>query len=202
MIRIARVLFAAWLLAAVLAGRAGASTGVADTGSTVGGAGRFALAISGLPDSLVATELPGNALQRLWDRSELEILATRFRDRLAVAGRYDATLRLALVEGSGTTPGSATLSLVLDAAAPSARAAGAGTAAPSGGSAASASRAVAVVRQTGGAGLPDLARDFERGSKGSATPGAIAAGPRRHSRSGGRARATTAPPSFSTRWRW
>src|SRR5207344_2708161 len=114
----------------------------------------------------VAAEVPDNALQRLWDRSELEIMATRLRDRLAVAGRYDATLRLALVEGSGTTPGSATLSMILDAGAPGTQAAG--TAGPSGGSAAPTSRAVAVVRQTGGAGLPDLARDFERGSKGSA----------------------------------
>lgn len=156
MIRIARAAFVACLLAAALAGRAGATPGDEAAGSTVDGAGRFTLAVSGLPDSLVATELPGSALQRLWDRSELEILATRLRDRLAVAGRYEATLRLALVEGSGTTPGSATLSLV----------SGAG---------ASAARALAVVRQTGG-GLEDPARDFERGSKGSATPGGIAAG--------------------------
>lgn len=167
MIRIARVAFVAWFFAAALAGRAGASPGDAAAGSTVDGAGRFTLAVSGLPDSLVATELPGNALQRLWDRSELEILAARLRDRLAVAGRYDATLRLALVEGSGTTPGSATLSVVYGAAS--------GAASPAS-SVAPASRAVAVVRQTGGAGLPDLARDFERGSKGAATPGAIAAG--------------------------
>lgn len=173
MIRIARVAFLAWLFAAALAGRAGASPGDEASGLAVDGTGRFTLTTSGLPDSLVATEFPGHTLQRLWDRNELEILATRFRDRFALAGRYDATLRLTLVEGSGTTPGSATLSLALDAAAPAAHAARA--TAPAGGSAAPASGAVAVVRQNGG-GLPDPAQVFDRGSKGSATPGAIAAG--------------------------
>ncbi|MGH7682423.1 MAG: hypothetical protein ACRENN_10625, partial [Candidatus Eiseniibacteriota bacterium] len=125
-------------------------------GEPADGAGRFTLEISGLADSLVAAELRGGSIDRLWDRGELETLAARLRDRMAVLGLYNATLKLSLVEGSGTTPGSAKL-FATDGAAPT-------------------PRAVAVVRQTGGGGLPDPARDFERGSKGAATPGAIAAG--------------------------
>lgn len=118
---------------------------------------RYSLAVEGIPDSLLWGG-EARALDRLWGGAELTELAGRVRDRLLALGRYDATLRLATVPGSGSTPGSALLSLVGESSA--------------GGKA----RAVAVVKQGTPPGLPDIVKSFERGSRGEANPAAIAAG--------------------------
>jgi hypothetical protein len=67
-----------------------------------------------LDDSLLgaATEEPVFAARaRLWGRSELEALAARVRDRLAVRGRLTASVRLVLGPVEGTSPGVARLGI-------------------------------------------------------------------------------------------
>ena len=136
--------------------------------AVVDAAPRFSLTTEAIPDSLVPAELmPAGGTARLWTRGELTTLAARLRDRLLMLGRYDATVRLTLVDGSGTTPGQAALTLMGTAGA---------TAAGSVPTAARSPRAIAVVNAGAAAGLPRAAQAFERGSRGDATPAAIAAG--------------------------
>ncbi len=119
---------------------------------------RFAFHCIGLPDTLLRSEpMAAGTLERLWDRAELEALAGRLRERLAGLSRYDATLRLVLVPGAGTSPGTAMMTLVT-ASAPGVFP----------------RRAVAVMAQ--GSDFPGAQRSFLRGSGGSASPEAIAAG--------------------------
>ncbi len=128
------------------------------------------LSAEGIPDSLFRDEAPVSDLfARLWERRELEALAGRLRDRLLLLGRYDATVRLLIVNGSGTAPGSA--KLTLRSATDLDRTIG-GAAMPPNGS----PRAVAVVAGSAPAGPLDPVRSFERGSRGEASPGGIAAG--------------------------
>jgi outer membrane protein assembly factor BamA len=123
-----------------------------------------------IPDSLLHLEIAGPDSARLWERVELESLAGRLRERLAGEGRYGATLRLTLVPGVGSSPGTASLELVVAAGAAPAATPGTphGPAFPP--------RAVLVLSPAGGAGLPGADRSFLRGSRGLTTPGAIAGG--------------------------
>jgi len=73
---------------------------------------RFILDASSLDDSLLAgatEERVPAARARLWDRAEAEALAARLRDRLAIRGDLEASVRLVLLPGPGTTPGIARL---------------------------------------------------------------------------------------------
>jgi len=129
-----------------------------------------------IPDSLLRSEIAGADSARLWERVELESLAGRLRERLAREGRYDETVRLTLVPGSGSSPGSASLEL-LDAAGsapgvPTETAGGPHSA----GAPHPAAHAVLVFSPSGAAGLPGAERSFERGSRGLTTPEAIAGG--------------------------
>jgi hypothetical protein len=129
---------------------------------------KYGLSVEAIPDSLLRDEASGgDPLARLWDRPELESLAARLRDRLLRLGRYDATVGLMLVSGSGTEPGIARLSL-----SPPPAVGGVAGGSPVGGP----TRAVAVVAGGVPAGMPDPVRSFERGSRGNAGPDAIAAG--------------------------
>ena len=120
---------------------------------------RFALHVEGLPDSVTAAETGETApLERLWQRAEIERLAGRVRDRLALLGRYDAVVRLTLEEGSGTTPGTATIRVETHAAPPQAPAPALRLASP------------------GAVGIHDPAGVFARGAKGGVSPQAIAGG--------------------------
>jgi hypothetical protein len=121
-------------------------------------AARFSLSTEGIPDSLLRIEVSDRS--RLWGRQELEALAGRLRDDLLLLGRYDATVRLSIVNGSGTSAGSAIVALRSTAPA------GPATKPP---------RAIAVIAD-GGHGPFDAARSFARGSKGAAGPAEIAAG--------------------------
>lgn len=126
-------------------------------GGSVDDASRFSLSVEGIPDSILwGGEAPRR--DQLWGGAALTELAGRVRDRLLGLGRYDATIRLAMVPGSGSTPGTASLSLL-------------GNFAPGVGA-----RAVAVVKQGTPPGLSDVVKSFERGSQGATSPGAIAAG--------------------------
>src|SRR5881628_825583 len=71
---------------------------------------KYSLSAEGVPDSLFGAEAAG-LFARLWERGELEALAGRLRDRMLRQGRYDAALRLTIVDGSGTAPGAAALTL-------------------------------------------------------------------------------------------
>ena len=123
---------------------------------------RFALRVEGIADSVVAAEAGGAApLERLWQRTEIERLAGRLRDRLALYGRYDALVRLTLEEGSGTTPGTATIQVegTAPGPAPARHPAPALRLAPS-----------------GAVGIHDPSGVFARGAKGDVSPQAIAGG--------------------------
>ena len=122
---------------------------------------RFALRVEGVADSVIAAETGEAApLERLWQRTEIERLAGRLRDRLALNGRYDALVRLTLEEGSGTTPGTATLRV--EGTAPT-------QAVPS--------PAPALrLAPPGAVGIHDPAGVFVRGARGGVSPQAIAGG--------------------------
>jgi hypothetical protein len=161
--------FLAVLLVCPPAAPASQSEAGADRGADEGP--RYSLSLSGIPDSVVFAEAGTvGALDRLWTRKDLTTLAERARDRYVVLGRYDATVRLTIVEGSGSTPGRAALSLIATPP-PGAAAGGAAPPAPQG-----PNRSLAVVRSGGGEEMPDAQRAFDRGSRGAATPAAIAAG--------------------------
>ena len=84
---------------------------------------RFALQAAGIDDSLLsaAAEEPASAARaRLWGRLELEALASRLRDRVAVLGAIEAAVRLVLHPGGGSSPGEATLRIDYPDAAPGA----------------------------------------------------------------------------------
>jgi outer membrane protein assembly factor BamA len=73
---------------------------------------RFVLETASLPDSILsaAAEEPARAARdRLWARLELEALAARVRDRLALSGALEAAIRLTLDPGEGSSPGRAWL---------------------------------------------------------------------------------------------
>ena len=185
--RRARLLGLDWVLAAIAAtatfAAAAALTATAALAAPSSGDGplrdpapKFALSVAGIPDSLLREEGP-DPFARLWDRVELESLAGRIRDRLLLVGRYDATVTLAIVSGSGTAPGAARISLD-----PVDRTGGVGGAVPHTPSAPStppmgaSAHVVAVVAGGVPAGLSDPARSFERGARGDAGPSGIAAG--------------------------
>ncbi|HET9940735.1 MAG TPA: hypothetical protein VFR25_06510, partial [Candidatus Eisenbacteria bacterium] len=122
---------------------------------------RFALHVEGVADSVIAGETGETApLERLWQRTEIERLAGRLRDRLALLGRYDAVVRLTLEEGSGTTPGTATIRVEGTAPAPPAP-----PLAPA-----------LRLAPPGAVGIHDPAGVFARGAKGGVSPQAIAGG--------------------------
>ena len=160
-------LMGAWLLLPMIP--APTSAGPAVASGAADGSARYSLAVSGIPDSLLSVTLgAGGSIGRLWTRAELTTLATHLRDLLLALGRYDATVRLAIVDGSGSTPGASTLSMISPT-----------PIAPTGehpGQAASAVRAIAVVHFSSPDHVPDAARAFDRGSNGAATPAAIASG--------------------------
>ena len=84
---------------------------------------RFALQAAAIDDSLLsaAAEEPAPAARaRLWGRLELEALASRLRDRVAVRGSLEAAVRLVLHPGGGSSPGEATLRVDHPDAAPGA----------------------------------------------------------------------------------
>ena len=83
---------------------------------------RFTLGAASIDDSLLAiaaNESASVARARLWGGLELEALAARIRDRLALQGSLEAAVRLVLRPGEGTSPGEATLRV--DAPLPSKR---------------------------------------------------------------------------------
>ncbi|HEX5031313.1 MAG TPA: BamA/TamA family outer membrane protein [Candidatus Eisenbacteria bacterium] len=125
---------------------------------------RFALHVEGVPDSVIAGETGEAApLERLWHRAEIERLAGRLRDRLALLGRYDAVVRLTLEEGSGTTPGTATMRV--EGTVPAKAAAPARGPAPA-----------LRLAPPGAVGIHDPAGVFARGARGGVSPQAIAGG--------------------------
>jgi hypothetical protein len=156
-------LVAAALLASAPRARASDGTGAAASAS------RFTLRVEGVADSVIAAETGEVApLDRLWQRGEIERLAGRVRDRLALLGRYDAMVRLVLEEGSGTTPGTATLRIE------GATASGVGVE-PSTGPAKAPAPALRLASPDAG-GIHDPAAVFARGAKGGVSPQAIAGG--------------------------
>src|SRR5881628_2053290 len=169
----AGVLLAMVLLAAVFLAVALLAASPALSASSTGDGSlrepKYSLSAEGVPDSLFGAEAAG-LFARLWERGELEALAGRLRDRMLRQGRYDAALRLTIVDGSGTAPGAAALTLrpLVEAGGavegPAPRIVGP-------------PRVVAVI--AGGAppaGLPDPARSFDRGCRGDAGPRGIASG--------------------------
>jgi hypothetical protein len=156
-------LVAAALLASAPSARASDGSGVAASAS------RFTLRVEGVADSVIAAETGEVApLDRLWQRGEIERLAGRVRDRLALMGRYDATVRLVLEEGSGTTPGTAML-----------RVEGAAASGIGGESRAEPAKAPAPTLRLAppdAGGIHDPAAVFARGARGGVSPQAIAGG--------------------------
>ncbi len=78
---------------------------------------RYRLEASAVPDSTLAAaseSAPVAARARLWGRAEVEALASRVRDLLAVGGHFDAAVRLVLRPGPGTSPGTAALTIAGD----------------------------------------------------------------------------------------
>ena len=156
-------LVAAALLAPAPRARASEGSGVATSDS------RFTLRVEGVADSVIAAETGEMApLDRLWQRGEIERLAGRVRDRLALLGRYDATVHLVLEEGSGTTPGTATLRIL------GATAYGIGAESRAGPAKAPAPALRLAPADAGG--IHDPAAVFARGAKGGVSPQAIAGG--------------------------
>jgi outer membrane protein assembly factor BamA len=140
-----------------------------DDGGVEAPASRFALRVEGVADSVIAAETGEVApLDRLWQRGEIERLAGRVRDRLALLGRYDATVQLVLEEGSGTTPGTATLRIE------AATASGIGGESRAG-PAKAPSPALRLAPPDAG-GIHDPAAVFARGARGGVSPQAIAGG--------------------------
>jgi outer membrane protein assembly factor BamA len=120
----------------------------------------FALRVEGVADSVIAAETGEAApLERLWQRTEVERLAGRLRDRLALNGRYDALVRLTLEEGSGTTPGTATIAVEGATPAP-----------------APAQHPALRLAPPGAVGIHDPSSVFARGAQGGVSPQAIAGG--------------------------
>ena len=154
------------LLLAVACALLASPAPASETGSGSPGS-KYTVRIEGVSDSLVAAFAEGSgARERLWTREELELLASRLRDGLISLRRYDATVRLALVEGDGTAPGSAAVTV-----------SGATHAVNSvvpGGDAAT--RAVPHVRTTDPRRAGEAEAAFTRGAAESASPQAIAAG--------------------------
>ena len=104
-------LMACALLAAVACG-AGAGTVLASPERALLRGDRFRLEAAAIDDSLLANaanEPASVARAHLWGGLELEALAARLRDRLALQGSLEAAVRLVLRPGEGTTPGEATL---------------------------------------------------------------------------------------------
>lgn len=133
---------------------------------------RFTLRVEGVADSVIMAETgEPTALDRLWQRGEIERLAGRIRDRLALLGRYDATVQLVLEEGSGTTPGTATLRV--EKTAPGEAPQATTQAAPG---AASAMAPALRIAPSDAGGIHDPAGVFARGAKGGVSPQAIAGG--------------------------
>jgi len=167
--RLASLCVGVLLAAALLTASRALSASSAGDGSLREAAPKYSLSAEGIPDSLFRDEAAG-LFARLWERGEIEALAARVRDRMLRQGRYDAALRLTIVDGSGTAPGAAALTLrpLLQAGGdverPEPRIVGP-------------PRVVAVI--AGGApaaGLPDPARSFDRGCRGDAGPAGIASG--------------------------
>ena len=149
----ARLLVLALLLLAPCAASASPEAGARGS--------RYLLEADVLPDSVlaaVAHEGAAAARARLWGRAECEALASRVRDLMAVGGRLDATVRLVLRPGPGTSPGTASLSLVGEAASVATQGAASRDAAPR------PLRAVARGVTEGRVG-PTLARAFERAAR-------------------------------------
>ena len=132
---------------------------------------RYAIHVEGVADSLVrALTGESDAAERLWSRGDLERFGSRLRDALISLRRYDATVRLQLVEGEGTAPGFARVSV-------GGSASETGGAAPAGAaSGAGAVVAVPHVRTTESHAREAAEAAFARGAKGSASPDAIVAG--------------------------
>ncbi|HEX7079015.1 MAG TPA: BamA/TamA family outer membrane protein [Candidatus Eisenbacteria bacterium] len=154
-------------LAALLAWGAAPAPASPSVGRSGAPDGAFAARFDGVPDSLRASlALAPEDSARLWSSADLSALAQRLRDDLAARGLVDRAVRLVLVPGRGTSPGVATLSV----------------AGPAAGPAAAVPRVVPVLAIAGdgeGIGatdLPVLAAAFTRGSRGSTTTDAVAAG--------------------------
>ncbi|HET9250542.1 MAG TPA: BamA/TamA family outer membrane protein [Candidatus Eisenbacteria bacterium] len=132
---------------------------------------RYAVQLEGVGDSLAAALAGGSgATDRLWSRGDLERFASLLRDALVSMRRYDATVRLALVEGAGTAPGVARVSV-------SGSAAEAGTSSALGAvKSAGATVAVPHVRTVDPRAREAAEAAFARGTKGSAAPEAIVRG--------------------------
>lgn len=143
--------------------------GIGSAGAAPGAGGapepRYSIRIEGVSDSLVTALAGGSgAAERLWSRGELETLASRLRDSLIALRRYDATVRLARVEGEGTSPGFAALTVF-------------GGGAEDGGRAGiPAGRAVSHVHLADPREAEAAEAAFTRGARGSASAEAIAAG--------------------------
>lgn len=167
----ARILsLACVVLGAVLACGSARASGTADAPSGA----RYVLRVEGVPDSLVTAIAGGeDPVGRLWSRDELETQASRLRDALLSLRRYDATVRLARIEGEGTEPGRAILAVVPGS--------GAGPA-PAAGVSVPAARGVAAVRAVPHVGTSDARvaaaaeAAFTRGARASASAEAIASG--------------------------
>jgi outer membrane protein assembly factor BamA len=85
----------------------------APVSGSVSTAGSYRLSVEGTPDSVLsALALTTESLGRTWSGGDLEPLAIRMRDLLARQGVVDATVRLILSPGAGTSPGRARLVLV------------------------------------------------------------------------------------------
>src|SRR5882672_2685244 len=173
--RLASLCVGALLAVALLVASPALSASSAGDGSLREAAPKYSLSAEGIPDSLFRDEAAW-LFARLWERGELEALAGRLRDRMLRQGRYDAALRLTIVDGSGTAPGAAALTLrpllqaTGDVDGPAPRIVGPPRIVGS-------PRIVAVIAGGApGAGLADPARSFARGCRGDAGPAGIAAG--------------------------
>ena len=116
---------AAWLALAAAPGRSALAS--EDLAPPQGD--RYVLDASSLADSLLAGAVDGPvsaARARLWSRAEAEALAAHLRDRLAVRGDLEASVRLVLLPGPGSTPGVAHLGIDRPARVPAIAGSGAG----------------------------------------------------------------------------
>ena len=149
------------LVALLAAHRAGAAM------DARGALGRYALRVEGCSDTLRARfGIDSLAIARLWDGADLEPLALRMRDHLAVGGEWGATVRLTLHPGAGSEPGTACLVLIRDAA-PSAATTPSPLVPPA--------RTTAVI-DGADALAADLAAAFSAGNRGASSAAAVADG--------------------------
>ncbi len=98
------------ILPLLLLGAAATGNASLEHGMTRGD--RFTLQAASIEDSLLsaaAGEEAAVARARLWGRLELEAMAARLRDQIARRGSLEASVRLVLHPGQGSTPGEAAL---------------------------------------------------------------------------------------------